>query len=714
MYLQEEFLLSSKVCDKLRTMRPNFGYNGYGELLYYRTYSRIIYGDFGEMLGQESWSDTVIRVINGVMSIRKDWYMKNRIAWNEGYWQRFAAKMAESMFRMEWLPPGRGLWAMGAEVIKIRGAMALYNCAFTLIGEEWIDDLCWLMDSSMHGVGVGFRPTREGLTLRGQRGQIVEHVIPDTTQGWVESIRMLLNSFNYLCDGIPQFDYSKIRPENAPIKTFGGISSGPGPLIEVHRTIKMLCEQYVHADDYDEVAFKTDLANLLGKCVVSGNVRRSAEIALAPMDDPVFHTLKNYKKHPYRAGWGWMSNNSALLEKAEDFEDLDEIAVHNIDGHDVGYLNLLNVRHGRLGKYDNVREDKAIGINPCGEIPLEHREVCNLAETAPTRCVDHMTWLKACEYATFYCSTVSLLPTHQSTTNAVIARNRRIGVSIMDFTGWQETTGTATVIRHLREGYKHIRAVNKALAEEAGVPESIRVTTVKPGGTVPKLAGRTSGASYPTFKYVLRRTRVGDGHPVCKLLKDAGLPHEKEVYTPNTTVFEYPIELGPARPATEVSVWEQAMNVILLQREWADNAVSNTLYFKPMWEKRVSTITADKVCFENWRCDMSAFDNFKQVTIEGRIFRWHDGWLEEFNPDHEEAEIASLLAHIAPLTKSVSLLPHSPNGIFEQSPEEGITYAEYCKRVEALKSVDWSKLSGSDGEDEKYCTGDKCEAPIRT
>jgi hypothetical protein len=1018
-YIEEEFYLNSNACDVLRSMVPIFGYNGFGEIVYRRSYSRTIWDDHGNILGQEDWADTVIRVINGVMSIRKDHYIRNRIQWNEGDWQHFAFNMAVSMFRMEWLPPGRGLWAMGTDLIRKRGAMALYNCAFTLIGASWVDDLCWLMDTLMFGVGVGFRPVRTELILQEPSG-IIEHSVEDTREGWVDALRLLLESFQY-GGRLPQFTFEQIRPFGAPIKTFGGTASGPEPLKQMLETVEDLCYRYANGE-LDEVQFKTDLANLCGVCVVAGNVRRSAEIGLCEADDPVFHGLKDYKKYPYRAAWGWMSNNSVLLSQDDDFQNLDMIAQANINGHDVGFLNLRNVRFGRLSKRgDNYPLDDALGLNPCqpawawvltnrglrqfkdidvgtyiwsetgwtkivrkistgvnevyryhttagtfygtekhelvseglkcearfctdvdtltgqtvrvhdynklaimdglvlgdgsyvgntrivlnigekdhdyfdvfniggqynksyqylvettiksnelchpskrrvperylraslgviasflrglfsangtvleqrvclkttsiglvediqlmlsalgirsyyttnkptlikhhnghyeslqsydinvsdsqrfyecigfvqkykqeklenikkevpqpkvtyeitsvelvsveetfditvdnsthtywtgglnvsncGEIPLEHREVCNLAETLPTRCVDVDRWLQACNYATFYCSTVTLLPTHQPSTNAVVNKNRRIGVSLMDFTGWQDSIGTANVIAALRKGYNFIREENKRLADEAGIPASIRVTTVKPGGTVPKMAGRQSGAGYPTFRYTLRRINVGVGTPIDRLLIEAGVPYEDSVYTPNTHVFEYPIEQGPARPATQVTLWEQAMNLVLLQREWADNAVSNTLYFKPKWSK----ISTDGKVSNSLGFKFTFHLNGQNVCLTGKEadyqVREENGILNlyRFNPDHEEDQVADVLSHIAPLTKSVSLLPHSDVGIFKQMPEEGITKEEYERRLAALKPIDWSKFSNSDGEDEKFCVGDKC------
>lgn len=725
MYYDAEFFLNRKACDLLRKQTPTFGYNGFGEIVYYRTYSRLIKGDFDTVLGQEGWHDTVIRVINGIMSIRKDWYVKNGIQWREGYWQNYSERMAGSMFRMNWLPPGRGLWACGTDLIRERGAMALYNCSMTILAEDWVEDLCWMMDSLMYGVGVGFRPYRTGVQLTAPQGSY-RYQIPDTREGWVESIRRLLNAF-VMGGPLPIFDDSLIRPYGSPIKSFGGEASGPGPLKQLHQAIITLCTRYIDDDDYDEIALKTDFANLIGVCVVSGNVRRSAELGVCEIDDPIFMDLKDYNKHPYRKPFGWMSNNSAWLEKDSDFEHMDMIAQKNIRGHDLGYLNAINLKRGRLGKNDLVREDEAVGANPCAEIGLEDKEVCNVDDTLPTRCHDTKQWLEACGFATFYCSTVALLPTHQPATNRVVVRNRRIGVGLVDFTGWVYQIGVAKVISALKQGYRTVRAVNKHLADEAGVCESIRVTTVKPGGTTTKIAARTPGAGYPTFSYTIRRINIGVGTPVDRVL-EGKVPFEDSVYTPNTRVYEYPILQGPAPPATEVSLYQQAMNVVLLQREWADNMVSNTLYFKPRWSKVLSDGTInhnnnvilkcggalgasgiDAECRDKEIIRVVGVDKFKMVykvatnTID--VYR--------FNANHEEDDIEDVLSYIAPLTKSVSLLPHSDVGIFPQMPEEGITEAEYNRRLAEIKPIDWKSFEGSDGEDEKYCVGDNCSMPVK-
>lgn len=604
----------------------------------------------------ETWADTVIRVTEGIFSIRKNYCLENYLPWDEAYWAKYSEAFAISLFKMEWLPPGRGLWAMGSDYMFERGSLCLYNCAFVELGTD--RELAWLMDALMCGVGVGFGVSRERAIGKICRPSIEgTYVIPDTKEGWVEATRKIIAGYLGQCCTVPTFDYSLIRPAGQPIKGFGGTASGPGPLMVLHDSIKECFELYIN-NKIDSVMLLTDLANLIGKCVVSGNVRRSAEIAVCSVNDPVFMDLKNYEKYPYREGHGWMSNNSVTLDEASDFERLSEIAERVIRNGEPGYINRKNFKYARLGRdHGQYPIDKAVGINPCGEIPLENYEVCNLAETFPTNCSTFSVWLKACEFATFYTSTVTLLPTHHPETNAVVSRNRRIGISIADITGWIENTSQHFVTRAMRAGYDTIRRVNKELAESVGIAPSIRVTTIKPGGTIPKLVGKTSGIGYPNFHYTLRRVRVAENSEIAKILQAANIPHEPDSYTPHTTVFEFPILQGPAKQAGEVSIWQQAMNIVWAQHNWSDNAVSNTIMFK----------------------------------------------------DSEHKDIEPVLSAIAPHTKSVSLLP-SDTKTYAQMPEEAISPEEYTDRLSKLRKIPWHDYcDGNKGELDRFCDGDRCE-----
>jgi hypothetical protein len=314
-----------------------------------------------------------------------------------------------------------------------------------------------------------------------------------------------------------------------------------------------------------------------------------------------------------------------------------------------------------------------------------------------------------------------LLPTNQPSTNRVVARNRRIGVSIIDFSGWKHTHGVHKVTRWLRNGNDVVTQTNKQLNAEAGVPEAIRKTTIKPGGTVPKLAGRTSGCGHPTFVYTLRRIRVQQGTSFHQVLVNANIPHEKDFYSDNTDVFEYPIKQGPAKPAEYVSIWEQANNIVLLQREWADNSVSNTIYFRPKWTliEHETTSAVSKIVeyigttqFGNLiRANKDTYIIPKQTKIVMTLVdkKVTEVKIYEYDPKHEENDVEAVLSSIIPLVKTLSLLPHTPKGVYKQMPEEGISEEEYNERLAAIDTIDWDDLEGSDGIDEKFCSGDTCE-----
>ncbi len=723
-FVTEFFSLNAESLDKLAQMVPEFGYDGFGEIVFYRTYSRLKADG-----RQEDWHDVVARVINGTMTIRKDWYAKNYIEWDEEYWQRYAFRMAEAMFRMYWLPAGRGMWAMGTQFIYERGAMALNNCGATKLGgnDRLANDLHWMMDALMLGVGVGFRAMRDDLKIYRPVGTFI-HYIGDSREGWCDALRMLVEAYTMPNKRKPVFKDDHVRKKGALIRGFGGQSSGPGPLMELFRDIEKLFE----TPGIDVVRLKTDIANKIGVCVVAGNVRRSAEIAIGDITDRIFMDLKDYIKHPEREDFGYMSNNSVGLLTDEDFGMLGEVAKRVVTRGEPGLINLRNMKYGRIGKRIQPREDFADLFNPCGEIPLEDKELCNVVETVPTRCPNVETWYEACEFAAFYAATVSLLPTHRAETNRVVVRNRRIGVSIIDWTGWVHDAGLHKVTAYMRRGYKIVVDTATQRNAEAGVPAPIRFTTIKPGGTGPKLPGKTPGAGNPTFRETLRRMRVASNAPIVPVLDSANVPFEPCYFDPEgTRIYSYPTKQGPALPADEVSLWEQASNLVTLAREWADNAVSNTLYFRPKWrlvmareeDKNGKIDSFHRHVVEQWGeqsgfteavCKPHAFDDIyagKRVVLKKNKWGVWELYLYEYDPHHEENIIEKVLASIIPLIKSCSVLPHSAKGAYRQMPEEGITPSEYEERLKAIGKLDWRKFCGSDGQDEKFCTAEGCVLP---
>lgn len=298
--VEPRFRLSSEFVNSLRERPVPWGFPILSEVVYYRTYSRL--RPDGR---QEAWADTVVRVVEGVFSIRKHWCRLMRLPWDDDFMQHLAQRMAEDIFHMRFLPPGRGLWAMGTETVYRHGSMALNNCAFVSVGDRLSDAAAWLMDALMLGVGVGFDTHRH--THRSLRNPSHENMgievfrIPDSREGWVESVRRLIASYEEPSPRI-EFDYSEIRPAGAPIRGFGGIASGPEPLKRLHEQLRTFLDRAKRVD----TRLIADVMNAIGCCVVAGNVRRSAEICLGDPRDDVFLNLKNYDRYPERAEIGWL------------------------------------------------------------------------------------------------------------------------------------------------------------------------------------------------------------------------------------------------------------------------------------------------------------------------------------------------------------------------------------------------------------------------
>ena len=420
---------------------------------------------------------------------------------------------------------------------------------------------------------------------------------------------------------------------------------------------------------YGHARLVADIFNSIGACVVAGNVRRSAEICLGDVEDPEFVDLKNYTLNPERGEIGWMSNNSVVLRADQDYEDfshIPEIAKRITDNGEPGMINLYNIQ--KYARYGKEKHDDATLVNPCGEISLENFELCNLAEVFPPRCRGKETFYLALKYATFYASTVSLLPTHRSETNAVIAKNRRIGVSISGIAQWASSQcvtddnlwgemNYTKMTKYLRNGYKIVRDYNAELARKAGVPASVRVTTVKPSGSISLLAGVTAGVHYPVSRYAIRRMRIGKDSPLVDSLVKAGIPHEDDTYSDNTLVFSFAIDHGNVRPCDQVSPWEQFSIVAMLQRCYADNCVSATIYF-------------DKV--------------------------------------KDAPDVEKMLAMYIPVLKSVSMLPHSGHG-YAQAPYEPIDKEKYEELKNSYTLPDFDNVQGNVPEGSKFCSGDTCE-----
>jgi len=265
-----EFKIDESFITYYSKISPPFGFNGLGELVYLRTYSRLKPNG-----NNEQWYETVRRVIEGTYSIQKKHIESLNLGWNDEQAQLSAKEMYTRMFEMKFLPPGRGLWSMGTDIVNKKGLGAsLNNCGFVStknISKKFSKPFMFTMDMSMLGVGIGFDTKGEGSIIIAKPDTSNElYIVEDSREGWVNSLGVLLESYQYSFN--PVFDYSRIRPLGTPLKTFGGVSSGPQPLIDLHEMIVKVLDKNVGYPI--TVTTIVDIMNLIGKCVVSGNLRR--------------------------------------------------------------------------------------------------------------------------------------------------------------------------------------------------------------------------------------------------------------------------------------------------------------------------------------------------------------------------------------------------------------------------------------------------------
>lgn len=666
--LAEDFVASYK--DK----KPPFGYrdvagNSVGEITFLRTYSRL-----KEDGTKETWSDVCVRVINGMYSLQKDWAKQNRLPWSDAKAAASAKEAFDRLFNLKWTPPGRGLWVMGTDIVNNqKNSAALQNCAFVSTNEMTkanpAKPFGFLMEASMLGVGVGFddKGADKGFEIF-EPVDTQEYVIPDTREGWMESTVMLINSYLKPEQKNLEFNYDEIRPYGTPIKTFGGTASGPEPLIKLHNHIKKLFtgrkgEPLTRRDI-------ADIGNMIGVCVVSGNVRRSAELLIGRIDDEDFLNLKNAEKFPDRnsydpeaPGWAWMSNNSVEVSVGTNFDPIVDGIVRN---GEPGVIWMdMSRQYGRIADGVNNKDHRVVGYNPCAEQSLESFEMCTLVETYLNRHETVEDFKRTLKFAYLYAKTVTLLPTHWEETNAIMQRNRRIGTSISGVANFADNKGLHILRDWMDEGYAVVKGYDQTYSEWLGIRESIKMTTVKPSGTVSILAGESPGVHWTAGgKFFLRAIRFANNDPMLPLFKMAQYRIEPASESPETTsVVFFPIKSDAARSEKDVSIYEKMALAAQAQRYWSDNSVSVTV----------------------------TFDVEKESEAVGTALHMYDGQL-----------------------KTVSFLPMG-NHVYPQMPYTQITETEYDEYAMRLFPIDFTGVyagMASDAIGEAYCTTDACEIKL--
>lgn len=529
-------------------------------------------------------------------------------------------------------------------------------------------------------------------------------------------------------------DISKVRPRGSAIVGFGGTASGPAPLVTMLQKVNTIINRRV--GDYVTPTEWGDVIQLIGTCVVAGNVRRTALILIGDNDDREFVESKNYSNpdNLEASQWRWASNNSVDIGVDTERETLRGMAVNIYYNGEPGYVNTQLARnYGRIadGFHEDIDGEVEV-FNPCGEVTLPNASPCNLFEINLPRIqqlidsgIESETLYGEAAYlATRYAYRITFRHYEWEATRNVVYRHRRLGVGVTGVTDWVlikfgqkailgfDVEGNAIfneeVCRALDELYGEVRATNVEQAEELEANPSIKVTTVKPSGTVSLLMGSSPGMHYHWSAYMVRRIRIAADAPLVPVLLECGYSIEPaetgynadgtKKYDYNTYVVSFPTKAPTAehenfQSAGDVPLREQAALQALLATYWSDNAVSATLSFHKAKPKQT--------LFEDGSVLLDKFGN-PQLAVDSK---------------EEEAvieEITEILDRYKGTIKSTSLLPYATD-TYPQMPYESISKEEYDKMVAKLVAKPWEVMNGDvmaeDDDTTDYsgeCVGGSC------
>jgi len=560
-------LLSPEFIASYITKTPPWGFGGLGEVVFLRTYSRKIEGTNKT----ETWVQTIKRIIDGAVDIGVPFSKEE------------AEQLFDHMFQLRCSVSGRALWQLGTPLVSQFSGTSLNNCFYTNI--EKIEDFELLFDYLMLGGGVGFSVERSKIhelpkvkavkSITAERSNDADFIVPDSRQGWRELLHKVLES--YFISG-KSFTYSTllIREFGTPLKTFGGTASGSGALVDgIDDICKVLNERVGKKLRSIDVL---DICNIIGRIVISGSSRRSAQIAIGDPDDMLFLKAKNWGSGNVPA-WRANSNNSIYADA------YDEIVSELWKGYDgtgepYGLVNRKLARtYGRLG--EKSPDPSIEGFNPCAEIALADGESCNLATIFLPNIESLAQMLEVSRLLYMVQKQITRLSYPYEKTSSIVHKNARLGQSITGILQCDEKQ-----IGWLSDAYLFLKEYDKAYSAENGWNPSVRLTTVQPSGTLSLLPGVTPGI-HPAFApYYIRRVRFSSVDPLVdacrrrgyKVTWDMGLDGREDH---SRYVIEFPCK-SPENSilAANMTAIEQLEWVKKMQTIWADNAVSVTVYYR--------------------------------------------------------------------------------------------------------------------------------------
>jgi len=616
----------------------------YQDVIALSRYARFI----PEKNRRETWDETVDRLVT---------YLETKTP----ELKKELKEIREAVLNLEVMPSMRLLMTAG-EACE-RDNISAYNCSYLAVNNKRaFSEALYIL---MNGTGVGFSCERQDINRLPEVPDDIDYcediiVVEDSKLGWAKAFKKLISS---LYEGdIPTFDFSKVRPAGARLKTFGGRASGPDPL---KRLFDFVVETFKHAHGRQLNSIEVhDIMCMVGEIVVVGGVRRSALISLSNLTDRRMREAKMgawYNDHPHRG----LANNSVAYTEKPDCETFME-----------EWLSLVKSKSGERGIFNRVaaqnqankwgRRDPSLsyGTNPCSEIILRDKQFCNLTEVVVRENDTEESLARKVRQATILGTIQSTLTNFQFLSadwKKNTSEERLLGVSM---TGIMDADITSNPEPEMLERLRDVaRQTNEKYAKKLDIPVSASITCVKPSGTVSQLVDSASGIHTRHNDYYYRRIRMDKKDPIYNFLKDKGVEVEDEAYRPDSTaVFTFPMKAPRgAMLRDSMSALEQLENWLIYQEHWCEHKPSVTISVKD--------------------------DEWMEVGA----------WVWEHFDD----------------ISGVSFLPHSDH-TYQQAPYEDCTKEQYEELLaKTPKTIDWTEFveetDNTEGAQTLACTGGSCE-----
>ncbi|HKL11191.1 MAG TPA: ribonucleoside-triphosphate reductase, adenosylcobalamin-dependent [Clostridia bacterium] len=637
--------------------------NQLGSFVYYRTYSRWL----PDEKRREYWWETARRAVEYNCSLVPTT-------------KREAEELFDNIYNLKQFLSGRTFWVGNTPVAR-NYPISNFNCAFTVIDQfESFRDLFYLL---MVGSGVGVRILRDDVnkipkvrtnyelihehytnididkredstSIEFKNNDTVKIIVGDSKEGWVQALdyffRMIYSNEYRLIKTIV-VNYDHVRPHGERLKTFGGTASGHESLKNMFVKINKVIKKAGLIQEAERVKLKPidcmDIANIIGENVVVGGVRRTAEIVLLDSDDTECIEAKSNLYKQIDGQWivdkeiihRQMSNNSIYYKEKPTREGLNWLIESMRYSGEPGFVNAVA---------GAKRRENMNGVNPCGEILLDSKGLCNLttinvfAFVREDNTLDVEGLMQAQRLSVRAAYRMTCVELEIPSWDAIQQRDKLLGCSM---TGWQDMVNALSMSRDeqkellgkLRET-AHEEA--KLYAGEIGTNEPILITTVKPEGTLSQLPTVSSGVHYSHSPYYIRRVRINATDPLVKVCEELEYPVLPEVgqdmATCSTKVIEFPVKAPEGRTKYDVSAIEQLENYKMFMESYVDHNCSITIHVRDHeWEQ------VEEWVWNNWDdivavSFLSLDDNFYELlpyeAIEEDEYNDRIGVLKPFIP----------------------------------------------------------------------------------